>query len=195
MFSVNTIISDKNTLSDKKLGALVSEKISNNNVATNLIKLFNLKSYDIFIDGVKKKFRNFGEIFRLRKYVDRQRRHYLNYAEENIKNEITGSIFKSTVDASHPLAFGYSSDYYSLKLSSDAFELLEKGSNVSYFPENSSNISGYTGPNALKQVPNSLLFGIERIGRGNIIYMVDNPLFRSFWENGKLFFVNAIFLN
>jgi len=87
LFSVNTIISDKNTLSDKKLGALVSEKISNNNVATNLIKLFNLKSYDIFIDGVKKKFRNFGEIFRLRKYVDRQRRHYLNYAEENIKNE------------------------------------------------------------------------------------------------------------
>ena len=115
--------------------------------------------------------------------------------KENIKNEISGSIFKSTVDASHPLAFGYSSDYYSLKLSSDAFELLEKGSNVSYFPENSSNISGYTGPNALKQVPNSLLFGIERIGRGNIIYMVDNPLFRSFWENGKLFFVNAIFLN
>ena len=118
---------------------------------------------------------------------------YDQQEKEYIKGAITGSIFKSTVDASHPLAFGYSSDYYSLKLSSDAFELLEKGSNVSYFPENSSNISGYTGPNALKQVPNSLLFGIERIGRGNIIYMVDNPLFRGFWENGKLFFANAIF--
>ena len=87
LFSVNAVISDKNTLSDKKLGELVSEKISNNNVATNLIKLFNLKSYDIFIDGVKKKFRNFGEVFRLKKYVYRQRKHYLNYAEETIKNE------------------------------------------------------------------------------------------------------------
>ncbi|MFC5048971.1 hypothetical protein [Aquimarina hainanensis] len=32
-----------------------------------------------------------------------------------------------------------------------------------------------------------------RLGNGSIIYMVDNPLFRSFWENGKLFFVNAVF--
>ena len=35
--------------------------------------------------------------------------------------------------------------------------------------------------------------GEERKGSGSIIYMVDNPLFRSFWDNGKLFFVNAIF--
>ncbi|REE79785.1 zinc carboxypeptidase [Lutibacter oceani] len=115
--------------------------------------------------------------------------------KENIKKQITGSIFKSNVDDSHPLAFGYNANYYSLKLSSTAFELLEKGYNVAYFPENTINISGYAGPDALKQVPNSLLFGIERKGRGNIIYMVDNPLFRSFWENGKLFFANAVFFN
>jgi len=24
--------------------------------------------------------------------------------------------------------------------------------------------------------------------------MVDNPLFRGFWENGKLFFANALFM-
>ena len=114
---------------------------------------------------------------------------------ENIKNEITGSIFKSTIDASHPLAFGYSDSYYSLKLGSSAFELLETGYNVGYFPENTVNISGYSGVNALNQVPNSLLFGVEHKGRGKIIYMVDNPLFRSFWENGKLFLANAVFFN
>jgi len=26
------------------------------------------------------------------------------------------------------------------------------------------------------------------------VYIVDNTLFRSFWENGKLFFVNAVFM-
>jgi hypothetical protein len=114
---------------------------------------------------------------------------------EYIKDAITGSIFKSTVDASHPLAFGYGNSYYSLKRNSKAFELLENGYNIAYFPEDFEHISGYAGKNALKEIPNSLLFGTERKGRGTIIYMVDNPLFRSFWENGKLFFVNAIFLN
>ena len=114
---------------------------------------------------------------------------------ESIKNAITGSIFKSTVDTSHPLAFGYTSNYYSLKQSSASYQLLENGYNVAYFPENFEHVSGYAGPNALKEIPNSLLFGTERKGRGSIIYMVDNPLFRSFWENGKLFFVNAVFLN
>ena len=114
---------------------------------------------------------------------------------QSIKDALTGSIFKSTVDASHPLAFGYNNNYYSLKRNSKAYELLENGHNVAYFSEDFKHISGYAGSNALKDIPNSLLFGTERKGRGTIIYMVDNPLFRSFWENGKLFFVNAVFLN
>jgi len=38
-----------------------------------------------------------------------------------------------------------------------------------------------------------LIFGEEEMGKGSFIYLVDNPLFRAFWENGKLFFVNSIF--
>ena len=34
----------------------------------------------------------------------------------------------------------------------------------------------------------------QTIGRGSVIYMVDDPLFRSFWENGKLLFSNAVFI-
>ncbi|MFK5957781.1 MAG: M14 family metallopeptidase [Lutibacter sp.] len=114
---------------------------------------------------------------------------------ENIKNAITGSIFKSTIDASHPLAFGYPNKYYSLKISANSYQLLDTGFNVGYFQKNAINISGFAGENALEKVPNSLLFGIERKGKGQLIYMVDNPLFRSFWENGKLFFANAVFFN
>jgi hypothetical protein len=39
-----------------------------------------------------------------------------------------------------------------------------------------------------------LIFGVEDMGRGEVIYMADDPLFRSFWENGKLLFCNAVFL-
>ncbi|WP_456424250.1 M14 family metallopeptidase [Lutibacter sp.] len=113
----------------------------------------------------------------------------------DIKKRITGSIFKSNIDNTHPLAYGYPTSYYSLKLSSNSFKLLKEGENVGYFPENSKSISGYAGEKAVVSVSNSLLFGVEHKGKGKIIYMVDNPLFRSFWENGKLFFANAVFLN
>ncbi|MBE0423887.1 MAG: zinc carboxypeptidase, partial [Lutibacter sp.] len=120
---------------------------------------------------------------------------YSQWEREDLKKTISGSIFKSKVDPTHPLAFGYSDNYYSLKLSGTSYNLLEKGINVAYFPENTKNYAGFAGADALKNVPNSLLFGIEHKGKGKVIYMVDNPLFRSFWQNGKLFFANAVFFN
>jgi hypothetical protein len=43
-------------------------------------------------------------------------------------------------------------------------------------------------------VPESLLFGEEQKGSGSVVYLIDNILLRSFWNNGKLFLVNAVFL-
>jgi hypothetical protein len=111
----------------------------------------------------------------------------------NVANLITGSVFKSTLDNSHPLAFGYKTSYFSLKLSGVAYNYLSKGYNVGYFDKDSKNISGYAGSKVVKEVPESLLFGEEPMGNGSIVYMVDNVLFRSFWENGKLFVANAVF--
>ena len=118
---------------------------------------------------------------------------YADIERQNTNNLITGAVFKSKVDATHPLAFGYDDAYFSLKLGNTSYEYLKKGGNVVYFTENATNISGFAGKKALKKIPESLLFGEEQIGKGSIIYMVDNPLFRSFWENGKLFFANAVF--
>ena len=119
-------------------------------------------------------------------YQDRERK--------SVANLITGSIFKSTLDNSHPLAFGYDKEYFSLKLSGTSYNYLKKGYNVGYFDKNSNNVSGYAGSKAVKNVHESLLFGEQTMGRGSIVYMIDNPLFRSFWENGKLFVANAVFL-
>ena len=52
---------------------------------------------------------------------------------------------------------------------------------------------GFVGDNIKDKFKNSLVFGHERLGRGNMIYFTDNIMFRSFWENGKLFLVNSIF--
>ncbi|MGB0788318.1 MAG: M14 family zinc carboxypeptidase, partial [Marinirhabdus sp.] len=49
---------------------------------------------------------------------------------EGIKNFITGSIYKITMDPSHPMAFGYGGTYHSLKLGGSSYSFLEKGYNV-----------------------------------------------------------------
>jgi len=119
---------------------------------------------------------------------------YENLERKSVQNLITGAIFKSKVDISHPLAFGYKSDYFSLKLSGDSYLYLQDGFNVAYFDKDSKNISGYAGSEAVKNIPESLLFGEEQKGKGSIVYLVDNLLLRSFWNNGKLFLANAVFL-
>ena len=112
---------------------------------------------------------------------------------ESIKDLITGSIVKTKVDNTHPMAFGYDETYFSLKLSNMSFSLLKEGYNVAYLLENPEIISGFAGSEAIKNIKNSMIFGEEEMGKGSFIYLVDNPLFRAFWENGKLFLVNAIF--
>jgi hypothetical protein len=119
---------------------------------------------------------------------------YADLERKSVKDLITGAIFKSNVDNTHPLAFGYKEAYFSLKLGNKSYSYLEKGVNIAYFTEESKNISGYAGSLAVKNISESLLFGEEQKGKGSIIYMVDNPLFRSFWDNGKLFLANAVFL-
>jgi len=123
-------------------------------------------------------------------------KNLIPYAErerEYAKQMITGAIFKTKVDNTHPMAFGYTDTYYSLKLGNTSYSLLDKGYNVAHIGNNPTKISGFAGSEAIKKLNNTLVFGEERLGSGSVIYMVDNPLFRSFWENGKLFLVNAIF--
>jgi len=112
--------------------------------------------------------------------------------QESTKELITGSIFKTQLDNTHPLAFGYGDTYFSLKLGSDSYSFLEDGFNVGYI-EDPKNVAGFAGEKALKGLKNSLVFGEQRMGRGSVIYMVDDPLFRAFWQNGKLVFANAVF--
>jgi hypothetical protein len=112
---------------------------------------------------------------------------------ENIPEFNAGSIFKITMDNTHPLAFGYDNCYFTLKLDSDAYSFLEDGWNVGVAKEDA-HMSGFVGYKAKEELENTLTFGVQSMGEGAIVYMVDNPLFRAFWYNGKLLFGNAVFL-
>ncbi len=117
-----------------------------------------------------------------------------NLERKSVSNLITGSVFKATMDNTHPLGFGFDKQYQTLRLSGNKYAYLKNGVNVSVIKSKKDQISGFAGANALKNIDNSLVFGVESKGSGEVVYLVDDPLFRSFWENGKLVFCNAVFL-
>ncbi len=112
---------------------------------------------------------------------------------ENVTNLITGSIYEITLDPSHPMAFGYGKTYNSLKLGSSSYKFLKNGYNVGYIKDAAKSFSGFSGDEAKAKLMNSVVFGEARMGSGSVVYLVDDVLFRAFWDNGKLFFVNSIF--
>lgn len=118
---------------------------------------------------------------------------YNEVERDNISSVIYGSIFNAKVDASHPMAAGFTKEYATLKTNERAFGLIGGNGTVAYLPKNAVPLAGFTGADALEKQSESLLFGTEKIGRGSVVYLVDNPLYRSFWENGKLWLLNALF--
>ena len=113
--------------------------------------------------------------------------------ERNEISEITtGSVFEATLDKTHPLSFGVER-YYTLKLDATAYDLLENEGNAFTLNSEASAVAGFIGHLAKDNQKKSLLFGQERFGRGNLIYLVDNLLFRGFWYSGKQVFSNALF--
>lgn len=117
---------------------------------------------------------------------------YADASRERAQYSNPGSVYEITMDTSHPLAFGYEEEYMSLKLGSTAYEYLDSGWNVGAAKEDAHR-SGFTGSKARESLENTLTFGVQNMGRGHVVYMVDNPLFRGFWHNGKLLFGNAVF--
>ena len=121
----------------------------------------------------------------LKKYDDREK--------EYISGSMPGSIFKVELDYSHPLAFGYTDSYYTLKQDENIYEFMKDGWNVGIIKKDNY-VSGFTGNKLREKLKDGLLFGALDMGRGTVVFLADNPLFRSFWENGKLLFCNAVFL-
>lgn len=120
---------------------------------------------------------------------------YTDDERENIRNYILGGVLKMKIDNTHPLAYGYDKEYYTLKTNTKNYGFLAKGWNVGYFESDIKVVSGFVGSGLEEKLAKNLIFGVEERGRGRVVYFVDDPMFRSFWQNGKLFMANALFFD
>ncbi|MEM7105002.1 MAG: M14 family metallopeptidase [Bacteroidota bacterium] len=109
-----------------------------------------------------------------------------------LSNSAPGCIYEVELDDSHPLAFGQDGTMYMLKRSSRIYPFMEGGWNVGRYRKDA-RVSGFIGHKLEARLENTIAFGTERMGRGNIVYFVDSPIFRGFWDSGNLVLANAIF--
>lgn len=122
----------------------------------------------------------------LKNYEDRER--------GAVSGTTPGSIWKVTMDNTHPLAFGYPNYYFTLKQDDNIYEFIKEGGwNVGVIKKENQ-VAGFVGASLQPKLKDGLLFAVQNMGDGTIIYLADNVMFRSFWENGKLMFCNAVFL-
>lgn len=121
-------------------------------------------------------------------------RKFENRTVENLANINSGTIYKVQLDNSHPLGYGYPNYYFTLKQDDAVYEFIkDNGWNVGILKKDNY-ISGFLGNKAQEKLKDGLLFGVQDMGMGTVVYLADNVLFRSFWENGKLLFCNAVFM-
>ncbi|WP_242916856.1 M14 family metallopeptidase [Pontibacter liquoris] len=112
---------------------------------------------------------------------------------QELSDMVQGSIYRVDLDKTHPLAFGYDDTYYALVRSANAFEFLEDGWNVGVLKKKNYT-TGFVGTQAKQKLQDAMILGTQEMGRGQVVYLADNPLFRAFWQGGKLLFGNAVFM-
>jgi hypothetical protein len=129
----------------------------------------------------------------IKKHPYRLLRPYSNNERDPLSDQVQGSVYRVSLDNTHPLAFGYGSTYFALIQHVINYPFMSQGWNVGVLKKDIYT-SGFVGARVRHKLQDSLVLGHQQMGRGHVVYIADNPLFRAFWHNGKLLFGNAVFL-
>ncbi len=120
-----------------------------------------------------------------KRYADRER--------DGLTTDNPGAIFEVAVDGTHPLGYGFGETSWMLSRQGSGHEVMLDGSawNVGILGRR---VSGHIGYRAEERVDGTLSFGAESMGRGSVVYLLDDPLYRAFWYSGRRLVANALFL-
>ncbi len=121
------------------------------------------------------------------------RKPFSSRQRDGLSDEIPGAIVQATVDNTNPIAFGLSDKYYSLKTSADLYQM-PKDADAPLWIDDHFQSFGFIGHRLKPQIQKTPVVLYQSIGEGSAIFFVDNPIFRSFWQQGKMILANAVFL-
>jgi len=110
--------------------------------------------------------------------------------------QIPGSALRSVMDNSHPLAFGLGDELYSLKFGTNALEPSEDLLTVGrYYPDPEKLlVAGYASAENRRKLAGKTFAGTISMGRGQVVFLLDNTQYRMFWVGPARMMLNAIML-
>lgn len=111
-----------------------------------------------------------------------------------LQSSIPGAIYKVYLDASHPIGFGTNGIFFDLKQDMVTYETSNDAWNIGLLKKDSY-MTGFAGIKAKNALQEGVVIGVKEIGSGKLVYMADDPIFRNFWEAGKMILANAVFFN
>lgn len=114
-------------------------------------------------------------------------------SDANVQN-ISGAIFEVTFDPSHPMAYGLQGMILPVfKTGTSVAELPESKYSAPFRYTSSPLKSGYSSKENVERIKNAPFIITNRVGRGNVISILDNTNFRGFWYGSNKVFANAVF--
>lgn len=122
----------------------------------------------------------------------------LTYADKEAlagKQRIAGAIFNAELDLSHPLTFGINRK--DLPVFKNSNILLQPSSspfvNVAWY-SSEPHLAGYTAAEYIPRIAQGAALVAHNLGRGRVIGMTDNPVFRGYFHGSSRLLINAIYL-
>jgi hypothetical protein len=122
-------------------------------------------------------------------------RPYGQFSDDDAERMIGGAIVATTLDLTHPLAFGY--QRADLPLFRRRTTLLEPSDNAYATPVRYTDDpleGGFIGPERLDEIRGEPAVIAERKGSGLVVRFANNPLFRGFWRGTERLFMNSLYM-
>jgi len=121
----------------------------------------------------------------------------LNYADRRMEysmNAIAGAIFKSEMDITHPLCYGYLQKELPVFKSGNAVaeSLKTKYAEPVKF-SNEPFLSGFVSEKNLDRLKNAPVVSVQPVGRGKVITYHESMAFRGTWLGSNKLFMNSVF--
>ncbi len=112
------------------------------------------------------------------------------------KKRIAGAIFKTKVDTSHPLMYGMQDATLPVFKNS---QFVFKNSDVPFVTVAQYTaaplLAGFTHADNVSQIANQTAMVAHSVGRGKVIAMAENPVFRGFWHGTSRLVANSLFFS
>jgi hypothetical protein len=121
-------------------------------------------------------------------------RLYAERSADRAIQSVPGTIFRASVDITHPLCYGYTKPFLPV-FKTDASAVKVTGSTLNTPVKYTSDplLSGYCSKENLERISNSAAVAVHQ-GPGRVISVYDDTNFRAIWYGTSKLFVNAVFL-